>query len=314
MFGRTLLIILASLAIASSGFAAKYAGEAFTLGAGARPLALGGAYLAIAADPAALYYNPAGLANINNRQIMFMHSETFGSLLNHDFIAYSTPVKIRNRAAAVAAGIYRVGGGGIILTEKDPVTGGPKILSEKGHYDYLVMFGTGLQMSNRWRIGADAKIVIRSLADNSAWGLGVDAGIQYGDSLGISGGASVTNATSTFLSYDNGTKESILPALRLGFSYGRRIDRFVVRALADGDFLFEGRKSSAQFYQGEISLDTHFGGEVSYRDLIYFRGGSDIGRLTLGVGIKFNRFELDGAFMDHGDLDNSFRVSLNIAL
>ncbi|MGB5106754.1 MAG: PorV/PorQ family protein [Candidatus Zixiibacteriota bacterium] len=307
-------IIALVLVLASTSFAAKYAGEAFALGAGARPLALGGAYVALAGDPAGLYYNPAGIAQIQGRQIALLHSETFGSLLNHDYVAYAHPVNFRNKAGAIAAGIYRVGGGGIILTEKDPITGGPKIISEEGHYDYMVLLGAGMKLSDSWRFGATSKIIVRSLANNSAWGLGLDIGVQYGGNEGFALGANLTNATSTFLAYDNGTRESILPALKLGATYARSFDQFTVRAIADGDFLFEGRDAAAQASVGAISLDSHLGAELSYHDIVYFRGGSDIGRLALGVGLRFNRFQLDGAFLNHNDLDNSYRISLNIAL
>lgn len=293
---------------------AKYAGESFTLGAGARPLALGGAFTAISDDPSGLYYNPAGLAQINGRQILLLHSETFGSLVNHDFISYTNPVVFRDRPGSVAIGIYRVGGGGIILTEKDPITGGPKVLSEESHYDYLFLLGGGVNLSERWRVGSSAKIIVRSLAENSAWGLGLDFGIQYGSTKGFAVGATLTNATSTFLSYDNGTRESILPALKIGATHSTEVNHFTLRAVADVDLLFEGRDAAAQVALGAMSLDSHLGGEISYHEIVYFRGGSDIGRLTLGVGIKFNRFRLDGAFLDHNDLDNSYRVSLNIAL
>lgn len=298
----------------ASVYGAKYAGESLTLGAGARPMALGGAYAAISDDPSGLYYNPAGLARINGRQVLLLHSETFGSLVNHDFVSYTNPVVLRNRPGSVAVGVYRVGGGGIILTEKDPITGGPKILSEASHYDYLLMLGGGVSISDKWRVGSSAKIIVRSLAENSAWGLGLDLGIQYGNAKGFAAGATVTNATSTFLSYDNGSRESILPALKFGATHSVVVNQFTLRAVADIDLLFEGRDAAAQIALGTMSLDSHLGGEISYHEIVYFRGGSDIGRLTLGVGIRFNRFRLDGAFLDHNDLDNSYRVSLNIAL
>lgn len=312
---RLLVLTFFVLLVQITGlYGAKYAGEAYTLGAGARPLALGGAYTAISDDPSGLYYNPAGLASISGRHILLLHSETFGSLLNHDYIGYTNPVVLRNRPGSVSIGIYRVGGGGIILTEKDPVSGGPRIIAEKSHYDYLVLLGGGVRISERWRFGGAAKILVRSLAENSAWGLGLDLGAQYGGPDGLAAGATLTNATSTFLSYDNGTRESILPALKLGATYVAKVDQFTLRPVVDVDLLFEGRDAAAQVAFGTMSLDSHLGGEISYHEVVYFRGGSDIGRLTLGVGIKFNRFRLDGAFLDHNDLDNSYRVSLNIAL
>lgn len=316
MLFRSVIRIALSLVVcvAAEALGAKYAGESFRLGAGARPLALGGAFVALSDDPSAVYYNPAGLALVGGKQLLLLHSETFGSLINHDFIAYSRPTRFGTRTGSIAIGIYRVGGGGILLTEWDADRGRPVVKSEESHYDYLMLFGGGFALSERWRAGGTAKVILRSLAQNSAWGLGIDCGLQYGRVDAFSAGLTISDLTSSFLSYDNGTRESILPSMRLGLSYARRFQPLLARVIADGEFLFEGRKSSAQYHTGNVSLDTHLGAELSYESLVYFRAGSDIGRLTFGVGLRFHRFRLDGAFMDHKDLDNSYRLSLNIAL
>jgi hypothetical protein len=211
------LVLLLSLFNGVS--AAKYAGEAFSLGAGARALAVGGAYTALAADPAAIYYNPAGLARITRSELTLLHSETFGSLLNHDFIAYSHPSKIQQRQAGLAVGIYRVGGGGIKLTEWNPNLGRPVVVREVSHYDYLLLAGGGFSLSSRLRAGATAKVIVRSLGDDGGYGLGVDLGLQYDPPAPLTLALTVTNATSSFISYDNGTKESIYPVVKLGGAY-----------------------------------------------------------------------------------------------
>jgi hypothetical protein len=188
------------------------------------------------------------------------------------------------------------------------------VLSEESHNDYVFLIGVGASLTERLYLGCTSKVVLRSLAGYSAWGLGADAGLQYSASKVVSLGATVTNMTSTFISYDNGTTESIIPALRLGIAATLPVDDFELQAAVDGDLLFEGRDRAAQVSLGTASLDAHFGGEIGYHQLVFLRGGADIDRLTLGVGIKFNRFRIDGAFMDHSDLDNSYRVSLNIKL
>ena len=43
----------------------KYAGEFLSIGVGGRALGMGGAYVALANDVTAGYYNPAGLAQYN---------------------------------------------------------------------------------------------------------------------------------------------------------------------------------------------------------------------------------------------------------
>ncbi|MCH9032806.1 MAG: hypothetical protein IIB00_11195, partial [candidate division Zixibacteria bacterium] len=62
VLGAIIVSIVSSLvAIAPSANAAKFAGEAFALGVGARSLALGGATVAGPFDGTAIYWNPAGL-------------------------------------------------------------------------------------------------------------------------------------------------------------------------------------------------------------------------------------------------------------
>ncbi len=310
----TFAAILTSIFVCSAAVAAKYAGESFKLGASARPLGFGGAYIALAADPSSIYYNPAGLAHLTNNQLTFLHSETFGSLINQDFAAFAHPVKFGSHNGALGVGIYRLGGGGILITGWNSDSSRIVAKSEASHYDYVFSFGGGYKVSDRWRAGGSAKMILRSLAANSAWGLGFDLGTQYDLTPDVTLGATITDVTSTFLSYDNGTKESILPAVKLGGTYAYHYQSFTARAIADGEFLFEGRKAAAQVSMGSMSLDTHWGGELSYENLVFFRAGSDVGRLTLGVGVSFNRFRLDGAFMNHKELDNTYRISLNVAL
>jgi hypothetical protein len=313
---RKLSLLAVALLVALSSYAlgAKYAGEAFKLGANARPLGFGGAYVALVSDPSAVYYNPAGLAGVTSRQLLFLHSETFGSLINQDFVAYSHPMKISDRSGAIGLGLYRLGGGGILLTGWNPDSSRLIVKSEESHYDYLLQFGVGSQLSDRLRVGGAAKVIVRSLAGNGAWGLGMDLGLQYDASSALNLGVSVTDITSSFISYDTGTRESILPAIRVGAAYRLQRKWLTARLVGDGEVLFEGREETAQVSLGRASLDTHWGGELAYENLVFFRAGSDVGRLTLGVGVGVKRFKVDAAYMDHKDLENTYRLSLNIAL
>ncbi|MGC8502800.1 MAG: OmpP1/FadL family transporter, partial [Desulfurella sp.] len=59
--------LLASLGLLLSVKA--FAGNVDTYGIGAKATSLGGAYAAWANDPFALYYNPAGLAQINKPEV-----------------------------------------------------------------------------------------------------------------------------------------------------------------------------------------------------------------------------------------------------
>ena len=71
--------------------AEKYAGEFLNLGVGARPLGMGGSFVAIADDATATYWNPAGLGGLDRTEIAFMHSSLFG-LDSYDFLNYVQPL------------------------------------------------------------------------------------------------------------------------------------------------------------------------------------------------------------------------------
>ena len=60
------------------------------IGVGGRAAALGEAYTALANDPTAIYWNPAGLHGGSGTQLAFTHLSWLESI-KHDFIAISFP-------------------------------------------------------------------------------------------------------------------------------------------------------------------------------------------------------------------------------
>ncbi|MGE5796465.1 MAG: hypothetical protein ACM34N_06745, partial [Ignavibacteria bacterium] len=93
---RKIFLVLALSLFSISQFKAqtviaKYAGEFMAIGVGARPLGMGGAYVAVVNDISSAYYNPAGLINLNYPQIALMHAEHFGDLVNYDYGAAAIP-------------------------------------------------------------------------------------------------------------------------------------------------------------------------------------------------------------------------------
>ena len=75
--------------------ALTFAGErgAFPeIGIGARPLAMGGAFVALAEGNEAIYWNPAGLSKNQNRQLAAMQTSLFGMAIPYQWLAASFPV------------------------------------------------------------------------------------------------------------------------------------------------------------------------------------------------------------------------------
>ena len=119
----------------NSAHAAKYAGEFMRLGLGARPIGTGGAYVATVADGTAVYWNPGNLSRLTGKDIMLMHSESFGGLLNYDAVSFALPSLRANSPLAVGFALFRLGGGDIKLTSlanpTQPPSDSNRVLAER---------------------------------------------------------------------------------------------------------------------------------------------------------------------------------------
>lgn len=308
------ILILALVAI-SPVQAAKYAGESFSLGVGGRALALGGAAVAGPFDGTSIYWNPAGMNQLQGRYVTAMHAETFGSLLNHDFVSY---VNARRKDSSLIQSfgfyLYYLGGGGIKITQLNQFNR-PYVVREESHGDFLFSAAVSGKIKQRIDFGLTAKIIYRDIGTESGFGLTMDAGLLYQVKPWAQFGLMVTDITTGFIRYsgktfdDGGNSESIYPTVKPGIMLEQQYRDFSGSFMASGDIKFEGIESAAQYWSGPISLDTHFGWELGYRDVVFGRAGFDIGRFTAGAGIDVRSITVDFAYLHHDKLDETFRVS-----
>jgi len=284
------------------------------LGVGARGLGMGGAYISVVDDATSGWWNPAGAGRLSSRQAVFMHAETFGSLLNHDYLSFGLP---RENFGLVFSAV-RLGGGGIKVTalpNRDSLIGDnnrPYVVKIEGHGDYAFLGSYGRPLGQRFFLGGSVKLIYRAIVDNSAYGIGADIGMLWRPKVNWWLGAVINDFTTTLLAYDTGTKETITPTVKLGTSYTYYQKDFSVLGAFSADLHFEGRKISAQYYQGSISADNHYGLEIGYREKGFARFGVDVGDFTAGAGVWVAPLRVDFAFLTHPALDNSYRVSLSV--
>jgi long-subunit fatty acid transport protein len=74
LFALLITLVTAGPVLAQTKVATS-AAQFLKIGAGCRAAALGGAYVAMADDAAALFWNPSGLARLNRSEILFMHAQ-----------------------------------------------------------------------------------------------------------------------------------------------------------------------------------------------------------------------------------------------
>jgi hypothetical protein len=344
IFISTFLIVLFCFSLV---FAEKYAGEFIALGGGARAMGMGGAFIAIADDATASYWNPAGLANFssliaypNSWQAYFMRSERFGDLINYNYISLAFPLE-KGRSgwglSFIHMGIpdireipleqWMIGnsdGDGIFEPRNgESIDFDYRDYPLKNVNDYALFFSYAQKMSFG-SVGASIKLIRNDqLKGVTSLGIGVDIGWMKDDLWrDLLLGVKLQDATGTYISWSTGKDEFIYPALKLGIGYPFDIKSMNSRILiaADGDFRYENRQRAANFWIGNSSLDYHLGAEILIRDIVAIRGGIDMGRPTAGAGFVLEEFGpwgismgADYALLRHDELPLSHRVSLLVS-
>src|SRR5689334_21034223 len=122
-----------ALVLPATAGATRYAGEFLRIGVGARALGMGSAFVGLADDGTASYWNPAGLATLSERQVTAMHAEQFGSIVQYDFLSYVMPIGSPGRPRqALSVSLVRLG------VEDIPDTRGLTIIDQNGNgkFDY----------------------------------------------------------------------------------------------------------------------------------------------------------------------------------
>ena len=327
--------------------ATKYAGEFMALGGGARAMGLGGAFIAVADDATASYWNPAGLAAFGafagepaDWQTSLMHSERFGDLVDYNFVSAAFPLVPGESAwglTFVHMGIRDIP----IIPWKPGMIGnsdGDMIYEpESGEYlnfdtdgfptesvNDFALFVSYARRTSFGDAGASVKLVRNDQVTGvTSLGIGIDIGFIKRDLWrDLVVGAKLQDATGTYISWSTGEREFIYPALKLGLAYPFEFDGMNSRLLlaVDGDFRYEDRRDASQLWLGDASADFHYGAELVIRDAVALRGGFDMGRPTAGAGFILEDFGpwkvsvgLDYALLVHDELDTTHRISLLMA-
>jgi hypothetical protein len=312
----------------------KYAGEFMAIGVGSRPLGMGGAFVGVADDVTAGYYNPAGLANLNYPQISLMHSEQFGDLVNYDYGAVAIPF---GADMSFGLSIMRLGVDGIPDTRNALIDGqtGEIIndinniyarldysrITEFSNQDWAFYLTFAKRQSENFYWGANIKIIRRDIAEFGATGIGFDVGAFYMPIENLTVGANFQDVTTTLIAWDTGRNELVSPTLKLGSAY--KIIGFLggyIMPVLDFDIRFENRRFASQFNLGPVSFDVRAGLEVDISDLVYIRGGySDVKQFTVGAGVKLPKLNIDYSFArfsasEIDRLPDSHRISLILTL
>jgi hypothetical protein len=306
---RLLLTFLTIAAATGVDAATGYAGEFLAVGAGARGLALGNAYVALADDATAGYWNPAALSSGPARQAHFMHAERYSGLVDQDFVAVAGGSRLM--FDGVALSLLRLGAEGIEFTAVPDAAAPvgpdnrPTVASTESAADYAVYLSGGRRLGERLDVGASAKIIYRTVADFTAYGLGIDLGARYRLAQGVTLAANLRDATTTPIFWDTDTTDRIQPSLALGVALSRQV--------AGGRAsLAVGSRTGGDADDDADSAPVNAG--IEYQaDRMALRAGFEEQRQTYGLGLHLGRrLDVDVAYLQHDELEGTYLLSATV--
>jgi hypothetical protein len=238
------------------------AGAYLQAGAGVRALGLGDAFVAIANDVTAGYWNPAGLGQLNEPQFAGMHS-VLSLDRKYNYVAAAYPF-----GAAGTIGVswvnYQVGQ--IEARDREGVVTGKFSNQENA---LLISYGKTLRPA--LALGGGVKLLRHDLAQRRASGIGYDLGVLFKPSEVFALGGSLQNLRTQIRWNDpKATRETFLPRQRIG-----------AQIKPASSFLVSVDYEMAARQPGKF----HVGGEIFFGSFAGLRLGNDDGAMTLGASV-----------------------------
>lgn len=341
-----LLLILVLPTVTFSQFR-KYSNEFLNIGAGARGLAMGNAQVASANDATAGYWNPAGLVGVKDApNAGLMHADYFAGIAKYDYASIAIPVQDNKRTLGFSILRFAVDDipNTLFLVEPDGSVNYGNIQSfSSADYAFLFSFAQNMKEteSRKLSFGVNAKIIHRKVGTfATAWGFGLDAGVQMHGKQWHAG-LVVRDVTTTFnawsFKFTEKEKEVLYltkndipvrsteltaPRVVLGGGYNFRIGKSVnLLAEANADLTFDGKRNTVLSSKA-VSIDPHLGIEAAIKEVFFVRAGITnfqraladedtlnqkkvwIYQPSLGAGFKIKNVMLDYAFTNLANQSN----------
>jgi len=333
----------------------KYSNEFLNIGVDAAALGMSNAVVSHTSDVNSGYWNPAGLVNLEDRQLALMHSSYFANIANYNYAAYAMPLDDKS---ALGISLIRFGVDDILDTTQ--------LIDAQGNinFDRINTFSTAdyaltfsyarkLVFTEGLSYGVNGKVIRRIIGDfATAWGFGLDAGLQYKTKNNWKFGLMARDITTTYNAWNiNEDKfeqisgaiegqnqelpektEITIPKLELGLSKEWTFN-YDYKLLASAVLNVRFEENNDIVSTSFASINPAIGFQFSYADLVYLRSGlgnfqnelqiDNSEQVTFqanfGVGFKYKGIHVDYAFTDIGDqsvalYSNIFSLKLDFSI
>jgi len=267
------------------------------LGIGARPIAMGESYTAIASDHASLYYNPASLSFQDRNEIMLMHkqwiAETTTEYLGGTILGGAWDYGFSIMATSVSGIEVRLRPGDAEGTFS------ARNIAAGGSLSYRI--------TENFAAGISGKFLFEKIFIDEASGFGLDLGVSYRFDDHFSFGSSLLNLGS--MNKMRNRETEVPSTVRIGAAYTASVNENITAV---------GAIDAVKTLHDDL-MHFHSGFEVSYRHAASIRFGYQTGyefrTVATGFGLQYASVMLDYAFVPFsGAFQSTHTLSLSFHL
>lgn len=274
-------------------------GEFLKIGVGERAIGMGGAFCSIADNVTAVYWNPAGLAQLKMRELSAMHLQYLVGVKS-EYLGYAQPIGKGTLAGQIS----------FLHSKSGRRDDKGNTIGEFWDYEGILTLGYGRWLNSVLSLGINLKTIYTRFDTDEASGIAFDIGCLYKTPIEGLGIGIVLQNIETGLRYTD-QSESMALNLKIGTSY--RFGRSLIFA-SDADTF--GNKINFRFgseytYIPVLKWGLRIAARIGYKTATI----SDLGALSglsAGMGLGWRAYGMDYAWVPYGDLGNTHRISLNV--
>lgn len=255
---------------------------------GARPMAMGGAFVALADDSSAVYWNPAGLMQIKEKELGLTYTLNNTDDFNYDFfLTYVEPegdIKAAGGVSWIKERYLGVSGTGPVYYDNDWFA-----YSYAGRATSSLTWGLNVRYE-KYSI-EDAAGDSGLLDFGSRWAL--DLGLLYRFDPKVTLGLLLQDVSGTTVKWDSGTISNIPVNVRPGIAY--RLDPATTLALDIYDLTGGTSEAQTVRFGAERRINENWALRLGYYGI---RGES--GAITVGAGYARGKAMFDYVYLSRG--------------
>ena len=286
------------------------------IGVGGRAAALGESFIAISDDASALYWNPAGLSQFKNNQVIFSHNVWVVDI-NHDFLGVVYHLDSDNSFGASLTAVTM--DDMPVTTEFSPFGTGEYF----GFSDIAISLSYSRKLTEQFSFGGTIKYIEETLDKLKMRGVMLDLGTYYRTGLGSTRFAVTVSNFGAELAPDG-------DVVLIGNRTNSEWQSFAPPTIFRIGFAFEPFENEEHRLTTSIQLNhpndnsenVSLGAEYAWNKMFFARGGYKINldeqNYSFGVGlnvpISIAEFTLDYAFANFQRLGSVHRFSIILGI